>query len=152
MYCPTEAQWEYACRAGTTTAYSWGNDINSSRANYNWDGGQTSGNDFKQTRDVGQYAANPWGFFDMQEMSGSGSTTGRQIILPVSNRPRGSCFGLVSGQTGWFWNNGGTDLRSAEREGSTLSGRGSGHGFRVGFQAVQPDTANPELELFGEQV
>ena len=62
---PTEAQWEYACRAGTTTAYSWGNDINSTRANYNWDGGPNSGNDFKQTRDVGQYAANPWGFFDM---------------------------------------------------------------------------------------
>ena len=63
---PTEAQWEYACRAGTTTAYSWGNDINSSRANYNWDGGPNNGNDFKQTRDVGMYVANPWGFFDMQ--------------------------------------------------------------------------------------
>ena len=54
---PTEAQWEYACRAGTTTAYSWGNDINSSRANYNQNIGQTV--------NVGQYAANPWGFFDM---------------------------------------------------------------------------------------
>ena len=62
---PTEAQWEYACRAGTTTAYSWGNDINSSHANYNWDGGSHDGNHFQQTRDVGQYAANPWGFFDL---------------------------------------------------------------------------------------
>ena len=54
---PTEAQWEYACRAGTTTAYSWGVDINSSDANYNSNIGQTA--------DVGQYSANPWGFFDM---------------------------------------------------------------------------------------
>ena len=62
---PTESQWEYACRAGTTTAYSWGNDINSTNANYNWDGAYNTGNDFKETRDVGQYAQNPWGFFDM---------------------------------------------------------------------------------------
>jgi formylglycine-generating enzyme required for sulfatase activity len=62
---PTEAEWEYACRAGTTTAYSWGNDINSSRANYNWDGGGNDGNDSKQTVNIGQFSANPWGFFDM---------------------------------------------------------------------------------------
>ena len=62
---PTEAEWEYACRAGTTTAYSWGNDINSSRANYNWDGGANDGNDSKQTVNIGQFSANPWGFFDM---------------------------------------------------------------------------------------
>ena len=54
---PTESQWEYACRAGTTTAYSWGATIATSNANYN--------NTIGQTTDVGQYAANPWGFFDM---------------------------------------------------------------------------------------
>jgi formylglycine-generating enzyme required for sulfatase activity len=55
---PTEAQWEYACRAGTTTAYSWGDSITTDNANYSDSG-------YSQTRDVGQYAANPWGFFDM---------------------------------------------------------------------------------------
>ena len=56
---PSEAQWEYACRSGTTTAYSWGDTISASDAN--WD----HGNDANQTEDVGQYSANPWGFFDM---------------------------------------------------------------------------------------
>jgi sulfatase modifying factor 1 len=55
---PTEAQWEYACRAGTTTAYSWGNSITASNANYSSSG-------IGQTRDVDQYAANAWGFHDM---------------------------------------------------------------------------------------
>ena len=43
---------------GDTTAYSWGGDINSSRANFDQSG-------LSQTRDVGQYSANPWGFYDM---------------------------------------------------------------------------------------
>ena len=55
---PTEAEWEYACRAGTTTAYSWGATIATSNANYSSSG-------LSQTSDAGNYAANPWGFFDM---------------------------------------------------------------------------------------
>ncbi|MAL85017.1 MAG: hypothetical protein CMI23_01485, partial [Opitutae bacterium] len=146
---PTEAQWEYACRAGTATAYSWGNDINSSHANYNWDGGPTDGNDFKQTRDVGEYAANPWGFFDMQgnvwewvydwkAVYPSGSLINPDG--PVSGSDRVSRGGSYLSPSG--------NLRSARRQSIKPSSRFNDRGFRVCFQAVQPDTANPELELF----
>ena len=147
---PTEAQWEYACRAGTTTAYSWGNDINSSRANYNWDGGSTSGNDFKQTRDVGKYAANPWGFFDMQGNVWEWVSDWKANYLTGSQTdPEGPASGSYRVKRGGSWNGVGTHLRSAKRTATTPSTRGNDNGFRVGFQAIQPDTANPELELFG---
>ena len=52
---PTEAQWEYACRAGMTTPYHFGNTLNEEQANLK--GGQT--------KDVGSYPANAWGLHDM---------------------------------------------------------------------------------------
>jgi formylglycine-generating enzyme required for sulfatase activity len=55
---PTEAQWEYACRAGTKTLFPWGNAKMPKMAN---DGG--SG--LKKPIKVGSYPPNPWGFFDM---------------------------------------------------------------------------------------
>jgi eukaryotic-like serine/threonine-protein kinase len=54
---PTEAEWEYACRAGTTTAYYCGETITKDVANY---GGIVRG-----TTDVGTFPANPFGLFDM---------------------------------------------------------------------------------------
>ena len=115
---PTEAQWEYACRAGTTTAYSWGNTIASSNANYNWDGTYISGNDFKQTREVGQYAANPWGFFDMHGN-----------VWELTHDPSG----LV--MRGGSWNTGVAQLRSAYRATTNIPTNGDFYlGFRVGFQ------------------
>ena len=55
---PTEAEWEYACRAGTTTAYSTGDTISEADAWY-------SANSESRTREVGKKPANPWGLFDM---------------------------------------------------------------------------------------
>ena len=134
---PTESQWEYACRAGTTTAYSWGATIVSSNANYNWDGGATTGNDFKQTRDVGQYAANPWGFFDMHGNVWEWTADRYQAAYPTGNPvidPTGPASGSSRVRRGGSWTNDGPYLRSAKRTSSTPSTRYNTLGFRVGFQ------------------
>jgi formylglycine-generating enzyme required for sulfatase activity len=75
---PTESEWEYACRAGTTTAYSWGNSIAASNANYDQSG-------IGQTRDVGQYAANPWGFYDMHGNVFEWTADWYQAAYPTGN-------------------------------------------------------------------
>jgi formylglycine-generating enzyme required for sulfatase activity len=52
---PSEAQWEYACRAGTTTNFYFGDTITKDQANFNSD----------KTSDVGIYPPNAWGLYDM---------------------------------------------------------------------------------------
>ncbi len=57
---PTEAQWEYACRAGSTTAYSFG-DSSDSLGDYAWYSTNSNG----KTHPVGQKKPNAWGLYDM---------------------------------------------------------------------------------------
>jgi formylglycine-generating enzyme required for sulfatase activity len=65
---PTEAQWEYACRAGTTTATSFGNKLSSKQANFQGKpyNGAEVGPSLRRAAPVGSYPANPWGMHDMQ--------------------------------------------------------------------------------------
>jgi hypothetical protein len=127
---PTESQWEYACRAGTTTAYSWGNDINSTRANYSSSG-------LSQTSDVGFYAANPWGFFDMHGNIGEWTADWYDATYPSGNPvidPTGPASGAYRVFRGGFWGNAGSYLRSASRSYGGPGTRNGSLGFRVGFK------------------
>jgi formylglycine-generating enzyme required for sulfatase activity len=58
----SEAEWEYAARAGTTTAYSWGDEIGNSNANCNGCGSEWGG---RRTAPVGSFAPNQFGLYDM---------------------------------------------------------------------------------------
>ena len=109
---PTEAQWEYACRAGTSTMYSWGDSISSANANYD--------KNVDETTPVGKYPANPWGFHDMH------GNVWEWCADSGSNRvARGGSRGTN-----------GSTLRSAKRNSSYRPSFRFYHlGFRVGFQS-----------------
>ena len=65
---PTEAQWEYACRAGTTTPFNFGSVLNGDKANCDGNfpyGTSAEGQYLEKTSEVGEYPANAWGLFDM---------------------------------------------------------------------------------------
>ena len=123
---PTEAQWEYACRAGTSTMYSWGDSISSSNANYD--------ENVDETTPVGKYPANPWGFHDMH------GNVWEWCADWYADYPSGSVtdpIGPASGSSrvirGASWTNGRhMTLRSADRL-YYPSYRTNSVGFRVVF-------------------
>ena len=61
---PTEAQWEYAARAGTNTKYWWGNDLGKNRAACDGCGAKWGWDAKRMTAPVGSFAANPFGLYD----------------------------------------------------------------------------------------
>src|SRR5204863_6448340 len=65
---PTEAEWEYACRAGTTTPFAFGKALSSDQANFNGTlpyGGAAKGPHLNRPAKVGSYKPNAFGLYDM---------------------------------------------------------------------------------------
>ncbi len=65
---PSEAEWEYACRAGTTSPFWWGSSISTGQANYDGTGtygGGPKGEYRKRTVPVDSFAPNPWGLYQV---------------------------------------------------------------------------------------
>jgi formylglycine-generating enzyme required for sulfatase activity len=116
---PTEAEWEYACRAGTTTPFSTGNNITTDQANY--DGNYPYNNNAEgEYRDkptpAGSFAPNAWGLYDMHgnvyewcwDWYGNYSSG-------AQTNPAGAVSGACRVMRGGSWYDVGQSLRSAYR-------------------------------------
>ena len=120
----TEAEWEYAARAGTTTAYFWGDKFDSSRANNG-----------SKTAKVGRYRPNAWGVHDMhgnvwEWTEDCWNDSYKRAPTDGSAWTDGDCSSRVV--RGGSWGNIPALLRSALRHRSFTYGRYSKQGFRLG--------------------
>lgn len=135
---PTEAQWEYACRAGTTTPFNTGDNITTDQANYNGEkpyGNNPKGKLLWKTTEVGVYPPNRWGLCDMhgnvQEWCEDfyGPYPKDAVTDPVG--PSTGKGRVLRGGSYFF---GAEECRSAER---VVSGQTIGSEF-TGFRVVRP--------------
>jgi formylglycine-generating enzyme required for sulfatase activity len=124
---PTEAEWEYACRAGTTTAYSFGND-QGQLSNYGWWKVNSGG----ATHPVGLKKPNPWGLYDIHGnvfewvQDWHGGYSGGKLTDPT-----GPVSGSLRVSRGGRWSSIAGICRSAFRYRSTPGLRINNLGFRV---------------------
>ena len=134
---PSEAQWEYACRAGTTTAFSFGETLTPELANYDSNNTYASGPKGvyrHQTTEVGSFSANGWGLHDMHGNVWEwcldpwhGSYEGAPADGSVWTAGGGASKLLRGGS----WNGNPRYCRSAYRGNGHPDGRGINIGFRV---------------------
>ncbi len=138
---PTEAEWEYACRAGTTTPFNTGDNLTTNQANYNgnFPYRDNEKGEFRQsTMPVGSYPPNPWGLYDMHGniWEWCHDWFDAYPIEPQTN-PKGPDSGLFRIFRGGGWRNYAQLCRSAFRYNYFPDYRYFNIGFRV-VDAVIP--------------
>jgi hypothetical protein len=135
---PSEAEWEYACRAGTVTRYSFGDDLDHTRfASYAWGGANAGGH----TQPVGGLLPNAWGLYDMH---GNVFEWCLDFYGPYPNGHREGSSKFHSYRGGSYYCPL-RELRSANRHAGGES-RAQYIGFRLVLGA-EPDTVLPLLEV-----
>jgi formylglycine-generating enzyme required for sulfatase activity len=140
---PTEAEWEYACRAGTKTAFSFGDAITPEQANYDGSfsyGDGPKGEYREKTVPVKTFAANPWGLYQMHgnvwEWCADGWRTYDGVPQTYPRGPEGDAPRALRGGSWLFVPRG---LRSAYRNDSGRDGRSNDVGFRLSLRSTSPE-------------
>lgn len=110
---PTESQWEYACRAGTTTRYAFGDELTKEQANFN----------ASETVEVASYSPNGWGLYDMHG----------NLWEWCLDQQRDIWVGLLDGRgcRGGAWNSDAREMRCAVTYGVEHDKRSNEVGFRL---------------------
>jgi formylglycine-generating enzyme required for sulfatase activity len=138
---PTEAEWEYAYRAGTSTPFFQGASLSSEQANFIGHypyGGAAKGPNLRRTCAVGSYPPNAFGLFDMagnvwewcQDVYGPGYEPG------PARDPTGPTSGGQRVQRGGGWDSSSVSLRAARRAAAPTTGHYLSVGFRVALDAL----------------
>jgi len=135
---PTEAEWEYACRAGTTTRYSFG-DSAAQLGDYAWFDGNAWDVDEEYAHVVGQKLANPWGLYDMHGNVDEWCSDWwyRDYGNAAVTNPSGPTSGSRRVYRSGSWGLPPRLCRSANRFRGSPDYRGSYSGFRVSLSSVE---------------
>ncbi len=134
---PTEAEWEYACRAGTTTPFSMGEDITTDQANYNGNYAykNKTGIYREKTTEVGTFAPNAWGLYDMHgnvwEWCSDWYDRSYYDISAEATDPKGPDDGTERVIRGGSWKTTPQLLRSANRSSDKPVRKDYDCGFRI---------------------
>jgi len=145
---PTEAEWEYACRAGTETLWSFGDD-ESRLGDYAWYYDNALGAGEEYAHEVGTKLPNPWGLYDMhgnvEEWCQDWYDTSYYATLSTQD-PTGPSTGSARVMRGGYFGSYARYVRSAFRDGGSPGFRGSLVGARLlrTGPAPEPLTVTPD--------